>query len=154
MKYAFFCRIVSDGPDFVCGERPPIVRTLTLDLFCNQQPKPPKNERKMIPLFCSTNRRRYPVWLNLKNQQINLNFLPKVKDCCPVIIKLWPCNGPNQPVKEIKLTFFKEKFSCTKIIPFVIEHWQPWKNLRKLCYESYATRIDHWNIMRLPMNYF
>ena len=45
---------MSDGPDFVCGERPPFVQTLALKLFCNQQPKPPKNERKMIPFFCST----------------------------------------------------------------------------------------------------
>ena len=90
-----FCRIVSDGPGFVCGERPPFVQTLALKLFCNQQPKPPKNERKMIPLFCSTNRRRYPVWLNLKNLQINLNFLPKVKDCCPVIIKTMTLQQPK-----------------------------------------------------------
>ena len=74
-----FCRIVSDGSDFVCDERPPFVQTLALKLFCNQQPKPPKNERKMFPfvLFNQYIERRYPVWLNLKKSTNKPKFSSK-----------------------------------------------------------------------------
>ena len=88
--------------------------------------------------------KKIPVGLNLKNQKINLIFLPKMRYYCPVIIKtmtlqrLKPARWRNQDN-----FFFKKKFSCTKIILFFIEHWQPWNNLKEIM--LWKLRYKNWS---------
>ena len=118
--------------------------------------KAAKNERMMIPfvLFNQYIERRYPVWLNFKNQETNLNFPPKMRDCCPVIIKTMTLQRVKPARSGNQDNFFFKKNSLApksyRLSSNIVNH----EKILGLCYESYATRIDHWNITRLSTNYF